>query len=145
MLRTNSFHIDKGGKTNQLSFELQSVGEPTGKTKVWRNTLSFINLVDKAGADPGFFLGGGALISCSTSTPINHIVFFLFRRIPVFIRKPLVISKGGRGGCRYDNRQQWLNRQISSLVFCSSTINDISKWYQRSLVGKSIIIACEYR
>ena len=29
------------------------------------------------GADPGFFLGGGAFVSCSTSTPINHIVFFL--------------------------------------------------------------------
>ena len=29
-----------------------------------------------AGADPGFFLGGGALVSCSTSTPINQIVFF---------------------------------------------------------------------
>ena len=28
------------------------------------------------GADPGFFLGGGALVPCSTSTPINHIVFF---------------------------------------------------------------------
>ena len=28
-------------------------------------------------ADPGFFLGGGALVSCSTSTPISHIVFFL--------------------------------------------------------------------
>ena len=28
------------------------------------------------GADPGFFSGGGALVSCSTSTPINHIVFF---------------------------------------------------------------------
>ena len=28
------------------------------------------------GADPGFFLGGGALVSRSTSTPINHIVFF---------------------------------------------------------------------
>ena len=26
---------------------------------------------------PGFFLGGGALLSCSTSTPINHIGFFL--------------------------------------------------------------------
>ena len=30
----------------------------------------------RAGVDPGFFLGGGALVSCSTSTPINHIVFF---------------------------------------------------------------------
>ena len=54
--------------------------------------------IRKPGADPGFFLGGGVLVSCSTSTPINHIVFFLFRRIPVFIRKPLVISKGGGGG-----------------------------------------------
>ena len=31
-----------------------------------------------SGADPGFFLGGGALVSCSTSTPINHIVFLFF-------------------------------------------------------------------
>ena len=30
----------------------------------------------EAGADLGFFLGGGALFSCSTSTPINHIIFF---------------------------------------------------------------------
>ena len=29
-----------------------------------------------SGADPGFFLVGGALVSCSTSTLINHIVFF---------------------------------------------------------------------
>ena len=33
-----------------------------------------------AGADPGFFLGGGALISCSTLTPINHIVLFFFEK-----------------------------------------------------------------
>ena len=37
-----------------------------------------------ARADPGFFLGGGALVSCgSTSTPINHIVFF--GRIPAVL------------------------------------------------------------
>ena len=29
-----------------------------------------------SGADPGSFLAGGALVSCSTSTPINHIVVF---------------------------------------------------------------------
>ena len=45
------------------------------------------------GADPGFFLGGGALVSCSTSTPINHIVFL---QNTSCIRKPQVIS--GRGG-----------------------------------------------
>ena len=33
-------------------------------------------LTSETMADPGFFLGGGALVSCSTSTPINHIVFF---------------------------------------------------------------------
>ena len=41
-----------------------------------------------------FFLGGGALVSCSTSTPINHIVFF--SQNTSCIRKPRVIS-GGMG------------------------------------------------
>ena len=47
-----------------------------------------------SGADPGFFLGGGALFSCSTSTPINHIVW----QNTSCIRKPQVISGGGGGG-----------------------------------------------
>ena len=46
------------------------------------------------GADPGFFSGGGALVSCSTSTPVNHIVFW--GQNTSCIRKPQVIS--GRGG-----------------------------------------------
>ena len=54
----------------------------------------YIILCYNPGADPGFFLGGGALVSCSTSTPINHIVFFL--QNTSCIRKPQVIS--GRGG-----------------------------------------------
>ena len=50
------------------------------------------------GADPGFFLGGRALVSCSTSTPINHIVFFFLQNTScTFIRKPQVIWGGG--GC----------------------------------------------
>ena len=44
------------------------------------------------GADPGFFVGGGALVSCSTSTPINYIVFL---QNTSCIRKPQVISGGG--------------------------------------------------
>ena len=35
----------------------------------------------ETGVDPGSFLGGGALVSCSTSTtstPINHVAFFFF-------------------------------------------------------------------
>ena len=46
-----------------------------------------------SGADLGFFLGGGALVSCSTSTPINHSFFFL--QNTSCIRKPQVISEGG--------------------------------------------------
>ena len=53
---------------------------------------------DSTGADPEFFLGGGALVSCSTSTPINHIVFFFF----FYCRIPIVLenrrSSQGRGG-----------------------------------------------
>ena len=43
----------------------------------WRtvHTLTLV-LTLYTGADPGFFLGGGALVSCATSTPINHIVYF---------------------------------------------------------------------
>ena len=42
------------------------------------------------------FLGGGALISCSTSTPINHIVFF--GRIPDVLENRR--SSQGGGGVR---------------------------------------------
>ena len=48
--------------------------------KKWLVVLVYTNIqmyhYTCSGADPGFLLGGGALISCSTSTPINHIVFF---------------------------------------------------------------------
>ena len=50
-----------------------------------------------SGADPGFFLGGGTLVSCPTSTPINHIYIFFWQNTSC-IRKPQVISGGG-GRC----------------------------------------------
>ena len=46
------------------------------------------------GADPGFFLGGGALVSCSTSTPINHTDFF-FCRIPSVLENRRSSQGGG--------------------------------------------------
>ena len=49
------------------------------------------------GADPGFFLGGSVLVSCSTSTPIKHIVFFL-QNTSCF-KKPQVISGRVRTPC----------------------------------------------
>ena len=45
-----------------------------------------------------FFLGGGALVSCSTSTPINHTVSFFWQNTSC-IRKPLVTSGGVRTPC----------------------------------------------
>ena len=47
----------------------------------WHIPLVFntdLYLLSITGADPGFFLGGGALVSFSSSTPINHIVFLFF-------------------------------------------------------------------
>ena len=47
-----------------------------------------------AGTDPGLFLGGGALVSCSTSTSLNHIVFFFWQNTSC-IRKPAGHLGGG--------------------------------------------------
>ena len=55
--------------------------------------FKLLSQIQYSGADPGFFLGGGALVSCSTSTPINHIGFF--SQNTSCIRKPKVISGGG--------------------------------------------------
>ena len=49
----------------------------------------------KSGADPGSFLGRGALVSCSTSTPINHIVFFVGRILAVLENRRSSQGKGG--------------------------------------------------
>ena len=51
------------------------------------------NVARRCRAGAKIFLGGGALVSCSTSTPINHIVFFW--QNTSCIRKPQVISGGG--------------------------------------------------
>ena len=61
------------------------------KTNVLIGMIDGINIKKRnsTGADPGSFLGGGALVSCSTSTPINHIVFF--SQNTSCIRKPQVI------------------------------------------------------
>ena len=55
------------------------------------NSPDILLLLLLSGADPEFFLGGGALVSCSTSTPINHIVFLNTS----CMRKPQVRGGGG--------------------------------------------------
>ena len=68
-----------------------------GKTSSLRNVYSsqvvFLP-TGEPGADPGFILGGGALVSCSISTPLNHIVFF-FGRIPVVLENRRSCQGGG--------------------------------------------------
>ena len=44
-----------------------------------------------------FFFGGGALVSCSTSTPINHIVFCFFAEYQLYWKTAGHL--GGEGGC----------------------------------------------
>ena len=66
--------------------------------RYWGRLISFTSVILlplNQGRIQDFFLGGGALVSCSTSTPINHIVFFFFLQITSCIRKPQVISGGG--------------------------------------------------
>ena len=65
-----------------------------GNTNNSHNTAIVIIKTLKQGRIQDFFIGGGALVSCSTSTPIKHIVFFL--QNTSCIRKPQVIP-GGRG------------------------------------------------
>ena len=58
------------------------------EVRIHANT-TYIILLGYAGADPGFFLGGVALVSCSTSTSSLQKTSC--------IRKPQVISGGGGG------------------------------------------------
>ena len=51
------------------------------------------------GADPGLFLGGGALVPCSTSTPINHIVIFSCRILVVLENRRSSRGEGERTPC----------------------------------------------
>ena len=41
------------------------------------------------------FLGGGALVSCSTSTPINHIVFFFLQNTSCIKKPQFILWRGG--------------------------------------------------
>ena len=49
----------------------------------------------EAGADPGFFLGESALLSCSASTPKNHIVFFFFAEYQLYWKTAGHLRGGG--------------------------------------------------
>ena len=101
----NSFRKQWPNGLYGIARTLNSASQPVKKRRALFSSIDspsqgkrfFVQLVlFFTGADQGFFLGGGALVSCCTSTPINHIVFFFFQNTSC-IRKPQVIS-GGWGG-----------------------------------------------
>ena len=55
-------------------------------------------LVINQGRIQEFFLGEGALVSCSTSTPINHIAFFCRIPVQVVLENRSSYRGGGEGG-----------------------------------------------
>ena len=76
------------------------VVQKLGSAIHWINLHSVDNAIGfPTGADPGVFLGGGALVSCSTSTPINPLFcFFFFCRIPAVVLENRRSSHGEGGG-----------------------------------------------
>ena len=55
--------------------DLQKENEERGSAQHW-HSAHMANKHSRGGSR--IFLGGGGLVSCSTSRPINHIVFFFF-------------------------------------------------------------------
>ena len=77
-----------GGKTPVSEIDLF-----VSKTRSPKTTAKLIRTTCMAGADPGFFLGGGALVSLNTNKPDS----FFFLQNTSCIRKRQVIPGGG--GC----------------------------------------------
>ena len=75
-----------GGKTLVSEIDLF-----VSKTRSPKTTAKLIRTTCMAGADPGFFLGGGALVSLNTNKPHS----FFFCRIPVVLENGRS-SRGGR-------------------------------------------------
>ena len=75
--------------------DLQKENEERGSAQHWYSA-HMANKHSRGGSR--IFLGGGGLVSCSTSRPINHIVFFFLQNTSC-IRKPQVISGGVRTPC----------------------------------------------
>ena len=86
----------RDGKKPMLVKRLKTRGREVQQQEYAENAL--IRDSDLSGGRGGsrIFLGGGAVVSCSTSTPINHIVFFFFFcRIPVVLENRRSFQEGG--------------------------------------------------
>ena len=78
-----------------------------------------------SGADPGFFLGGGALVSCSTPTPIKHIVFFF--RIPVVLENRRSSQREGAHPLHPPRRSAPECREFSRPLSCLYKVKQIQE------------------
>ena len=92
--RYDTRHVIKG-KTGVKGWNLSPLGWSKILLRFKDNTWNVI-LVISTRSGSRIFLGGGALVSCCTSTPINHIVFFC--RIPVELENRRSSQGGGGGG-----------------------------------------------
>ena len=110
---------------------------PPFSLKIW-HLFNFHCYV--AEADPGFFLGGGALVSCCTSTPINHIVFFFLQNTSC-IRKPQVIQGGGMRTpctlpldpplCRIDQKEVSGDVLVKTRSLSATTVSSPAIWCKK--------------
>ena len=103
-----------------------------------QTTNSLVKLSRMAGADPGFFLGGGAVVSCSTSTPINHIVFF--SQNTSCIRKPQVISGRVRTPCTLPLDPPLDGTFLIQFTGSISCLTLKKKWGGRGSISPGIIL-----
>ena len=113
------------------------------KERIKEKIYCFTDLVSKPssqsrGGSRIFFLGGGALVSCSTSTPINHIVFF--GRIPVVLENRRSSRWGGGGGTSCTLPLDPPLSESVRLVFTSSSRPIIPYWsrkhsHERNSIG----------
>ena len=112
-------------------------------------TLVDLETTKTSGVDPGFFLGGGALVSCSTSTPINHIVFFAWYQFS--IRKLQVISEGRAHPLHPPPRSAPEHNWLIIIVhfwghhFCPFLLFETVSWIELNCVELSWIVSrCFY-
>ena len=81
-------HAETGQYINKTKLQIQNSSLPSS-VSMWPTRVRL------QGRIQDFFLGGGALVSCSSSTPINHIVFFWLLQNTSCIRNRRSSQEGG--------------------------------------------------
>ena len=158
----NLYHVTKSELSPVLLFSIWVVPRYVRSIRIvldsfylvcsfWRNFSTWIWCLPRektaleklwlhSGADPGFFLVGGALVSCSTSTPMNHIVFF-FGKMPNVLEN-CRSSQGGGGVCTPCTLP--LDPPLNKLPNVSWWILCIKKRLLQSLISDALWTPCMF-